>query len=118
LDSYLSYPKPRKTKKVSDTKKRKVHSAEFKAGVGLQALNGLQTINQVAQDNGVHPVQVRQWKSEIQQHAKTLFDTKQRGPKAATAPSEHESPELLFSQIGRLKVQLDWLQKKSGICLP
>jgi transposase len=105
-------------KKVSDTKKRKVHSAEFKAGVGLQALNGLQTINQVAQDNGVHPVQVRQWKSEIQQHAKTLFDTKQRGPKAATAPSEHESPELLFSQIGRLKVQLDWLQKKSGICLP
>jgi transposase len=105
-------------KKVSDTKKRKVHSAELKAKVGLQALSGLQTINQVAQDNGVHPVQVRQWKSEIQQHAKTLFDTKQRGPKAATAPSEHESPELLFSQIGRLKVQLDWLQKKSGICLP
>jgi transposase len=116
LDSYLSYPKPRKTKKVTDTKKRKVHNAEFKAKVGLQALSGVQTINQVAQEHGVHPIQVRQWKAEIQQHAKTLFEGK-RGPKVG-AVSEHESAELLYSQIGRLKVELDWLKKKSGISLP
>ncbi len=103
---------------MTETKKRKVHSAEFKAKVGLQALSGLQTINQIAQEHEVHPIQVRQWKSEIQQQAKTLFNCKKRGPKAGAQVSEHESPELLFSQIGRLKVQLDWLKKKSGICLP
>jgi hypothetical protein len=58
---------------------------------------------------GVHPIQVRRWKAEIQQQLKTLFEGK-RGPQVA-AVSEHESAELLYSQMGRLKVELDWLKK-------
>jgi len=39
-------------------KKRRTHSAEFKARVALEALKGIKTISQIAQDEGVHPVQV------------------------------------------------------------
>jgi transposase-like protein len=96
---------------MSEAKKRKVHTPEFKAKVGLEALRGAMTINEIGQEYGVHPAQVGQWKKEIQEHAKTLFEGR-RGPKAIAA---HQEPELLYSEIGKLKVELDWLKKKSGI---
>ena len=96
---------------MSESKKRKFHTPEFKAKVGLEALRGLKTINEIGQEFGVHPVTVGQWKKEIQEQGKTLFEGK-RGPKAIDA---HREPELLFSEIGKLKVELDWLKKKSGI---
>jgi transposase-like protein len=99
---------------MSEAKKRKVHSPEFKAKVGLEALRGLKTINEIGQEYGVHPVQVGQWKKEIQAQASTLFEGK-RGPKPLAA---HREPELLYSEIGKLKMELDWLKKKSGISLP
>ncbi len=99
---------------MSEKKKRKVHSAEFKAKVGLEALKGMKTINEIGQAYGVHPVQVGQWKKAIQAQAKSLFEGK-RGPKPA---AEHQQPEKLFSEIGKLKMELDWLKKKSGISLP
>jgi len=99
---------------MSEAKKRKMHTAEFKAKVGLEALRGVKTINEIGQAYGVHPAQVGQWKKEIQEQAKTLFEGK-RGPKPIAA---HQEPELLYSEIGKLKVELDWLKKKSGINLP
>jgi transposase len=75
---------------------------------------GVKTINEIGREYGVHPVQVGQWKKAIQEHAKTLFEGK-RGPKPAAA---HREPELLYSEIGKLKMELDWLKKKSGISLP
>lgn len=99
---------------MSEKGKRKVHGSEFKAKVGLEAIRGVKTINEIAQEFGVHPVQVSQWKKEIQEHAQTLFDGK-RGPKPV---NEHSEPERLYSEIGRLKMELDWLKKKSGLSLP
>lgn len=99
---------------MSETKKRKVHTAEFKAKVGLEALRGVKTINEIGQAYGVHPVQVGQWKKEIQEKAKTLFEGK-RGPKPV---AEYQAPERLYGEIGKLKVELDWLKKKSGLSLP
>lgn len=99
---------------MSETKKRKIHTPEFKAKVGLEALRGVKTINQIGQDYDVHPVQVGLWKKGIQEQAKTLFESK-RGPQPVAA---HREPELLYSEIGKLKVELDWLKKKSGISLP
>ena len=95
---------------MSETKKRKVHTPECKATVGLEALRGAKTINEIGQEYGVHPVQVGQWKKEIQEHANTLFEGK-RGPKPMAA---HREPELLYSEIGKLKVELDWLKKSPG----
>lgn len=99
---------------MSVTRKRTVYSPEFKAKVGLEALRGVKTIDEIGQEYGIHPVQVGQWKKGIQEQAKTLFEGK-RGPKPLAA---HREPELLYSEIGKLKVELDWLKKKSGISLP
>jgi transposase len=95
---------------MSEAKKRKYHTPEFKAKVGLEALRGVKTINEIGQEFGVHPVTVGQWKKEIQKQASTLFEGK-RGPKPIAA---HREPEQLFSEIGKLKMELDWLKKKSG----
>ena len=99
---------------MSETKKRNVHLPEFKAKVGLEALRGVKTINQIGQEYGVHPVQVSQWKKEIQEQARTLFEGR-RGPQAVAA---HSAPDRLYGEIGRLKMELDWLKKKSGVSLP
>ncbi|MCP5248997.1 MAG: transposase [Candidatus Accumulibacter sp.] len=99
---------------MSEATTRKVHTPEFKAKVGLEAVRGVKTINEIGREYGVHPVQVGQWKKAIQENAKTLFEGK-RGPKPAAA---HREPELLYSEIGKLKMELDWLKKKSGISLP
>jgi len=96
---------------MSETKKRKVHTPEFKAKVGLEALRGVKTINEIGQDFGVHPVTVGKWKKEIQEKDKTLFEGK-RGPKPI---AEYREPEVLYGEIGKLKMELDWLKKKSGI---
>ena len=64
---------------MTETKKRKLHPPELKAKVALEAVRGLKTINEIGQEYGVHPVQVGQWKREVQEQAKTLFQTR-RGP--------------------------------------
>jgi transposase-like protein len=91
------------------------YGPEFKAKVGLEALRGVKTINEIAQEYGVHPVLVGQWKKEIPEQAGTLFEGK-RGPK----PQEtHESEDRLYGEIGRLKMELDWLKKSPGcVTLP
>jgi transposase len=88
-----------------------VHSAEFKEKVGLEAVRGVKTVNEIAQQHGVHPVMVAQWKKEITSRAGTLFEGK-RGPKVE---AEHEGEDRLYGEIGRLKIELDWL-KKSQAC--
>jgi transposase-like protein len=98
---------------MSELKKRNVPTAEFKAKVGLEAVRGVKTTNQISQAFGVHPTQVNLWKKEILERAKTLFEGK-RGPKPVAA---HQEPDLLYGEIGKLKVELDWLKKKSGISL-
>jgi len=98
---------------MSEAKKRKFHPPEFKAKVGLEAVRGAKTINEIGQEFGVHPVTVGQWKKEIETQAQSLFKGK-RGFKSITL-APHREPEQLFSEIGKLKMELDWLKKKSGI---
>jgi len=90
---------------------RKSFSSDFKTRVALEAIHGVKNLNEIAQEFDVHPVQVSTWKKEVQQKAASLFEQKQ-GP---TAVDPVEDPEKLYSEIGQLKVELDWLQKKSGI---
>jgi len=100
----------KKTGVVVSERKRKVFSGEIKAKVALEAIRGLKTVNEIAQDFGVHPTQVGQWKKELQEQAAGLFEVK-RGVRSVD-PSA--SPDRLYSEIGRLKMELDWLKKKSG----
>ena len=75
--------------------------------MGLEAIRGVKTVNEIGQDHGVHPAQVGQWKKEILEQAGTLFE-KKRGPKQVDGAGE---PDRLYGEIGRLKMELDWLKK-------
>lgn len=93
-------------------KKRKLFSAQQKAKVAIEAIRGIKTVNEIAQQFEVHPTQVSQWKKELQEQAIGLFEGK-RGPKVVD--DSQATSERLYSEIGRLKMELDWLKKKSGI---
>jgi transposase-like protein len=90
--------------------KRKQHTAAFKAQVALAALRGDKTVNELAAQFGVHPTLIHDWKKKLLEGAAGIFEG---GPKAAAAPAEGQQAEL-FEQIGRLKVELEWLKKKVG----
>ena len=94
-------------------KKRKISSSQSMTKVALEAIRGANTVNEIAQEFGVHPTQVGLWKKELQDQSESLFADK-RGPKRV---DEAASTERLYSEIGRLKMELDWLKKKSGISL-
>jgi transposase-like protein len=93
--------------------KRKTFNSTLKAKVALEAIRGVKTINQIAQEHKVHPTQVNVWKKELLANAADLFEGK-RGPKPIDAQSD---PDRLYAKIGQLNMELDWLKKKSGIDL-
>jgi len=78
---------------MTEVRKRKVHSPEFKAKVGLEGVRGLRTTHESGQDYGVHPVQVGQWKKAIIERAKALFEGT-RGPKRV---DEHFGGRQVFT---------------------
>jgi transposase len=63
-------------------KSRRKFSAEFKARVALEAARGVKTINEIAADNELHPVQVSQWKGELLKGARTVFESGSSARKA------------------------------------
>jgi transposase len=91
-------------------KKRKSHTAGFKAQVALAAVKGDKTVSELASLHGVHPTLIHTWKKQLVESAEELF---QNGAKSSSA--EHEVLEAqLYEQIGRLKTELDWLKKKAA----
>jgi transposase-like protein len=94
-------------------RKRKIFTGAQKAKVAFEAVKGLKTLNEIAQEHGVHPNQVSQWKKELLENAGSLFEGK-RGPKPINAESDSDR---LYVKIGQLNMELDWLKKKSGLSL-
>jgi transposase-like protein len=92
------------------TIQRRQHSGEFKTKVVLEALRGERTINEIAADYGVHPLQITPWKKVALEGLPTLLSSR-RGPKQK---EEEALKAALYQQIGQLKVELDWLKKKVG----
>ncbi len=90
--------------------KRKTHTAAFKAQVALAALKGDRTVNELAGQFGVHPTLIHAWKKQLLAGAETLFAN---GTKAVEADAEARTAEL-FEQIGRLKMELEWVKKKAA----
>ena len=92
-------------------KKRKRHSAQFKAKVALEAFRGLQTASELASEYEVHPVTISQWKRKLLDHVPEIFEFG-RGAGERRDAAEHEA--ALYEQIGRLKMELEWLKKKAA----
>lgn len=95
---------------MSQKKTRRSFTAEFKAKVALEAIQGLLSVQEIARKHEVHPVQVSQWKSEVLKRMPEVFASK--GP-----PDQEESARReqdLYRKIGQLDMELDWLKKKSA----
>jgi transposase len=91
--------------------KRKVHTPAFKAQVALAAVRGTQTVNELASQFGVHPTLIHGWKKQLLAGAEEVFGS---GAKAAARDTEGPQAEL-FEQIGRLKMELEWVKKKAAV---
>jgi transposase len=92
-------------------RKRRTHSPEFKARVALEALKGIRPIHEIAADNEIHPVQVSQWKKELQESMSEIFERK--NGRSKDADEEQKMIERLERKVGQLVVERDWLVKKS-----
>ena len=90
--------------------KRRRHDPEFKARVALEAIKGLKTIQQIASEYGIHPVQVSEWKKKMLEGAPEVFGAGRGRARGADFEKEREK---LHAKIGQLTVENDWLQKKS-----
>ena len=92
--------------------KRRTHSPEFKASVAMEEISGRKTIQEIAADHYIHPIQVSQWKKQLLEGASDLFN---RGKKTKDKEEGQAKEAELFKQIGRLQMELEWLKKKSQL---
>ncbi len=90
---------------------RKQYSAAFKAKVALAALSGHHTISELAAMYEVHTTQISKWKVQLTQGANDIFTDKRRKENE----TKEKEMENLYQQIGKQKVEIDWLKKKSGL---
>jgi putative transposase len=95
-------------------KSPRVHTPAFKAQVALAALKGDRTLSEIAAHFQIHVKLVQAWKRQLLEQAAAVFagGVKPVSPKEATA--QHAE---LFEQIGRLKMELEWLKKKAAAFL-
>jgi transposase-like protein len=93
----------------STRRPRRRHSSEFKAQVALEALKGQKTLNELASEFGVHPVQIAQWKRQLLEASAGVFEN---GAAGRREREQEQLVEQLYQEIGQLKVEVDWLRKK------
>ena len=88
---------------------RRRHTAGFKAKVALEALKQTKTTARLSSEYGVHPNLISQWKKKLKEGIPEIFANKRNKKEK----DEEELRAELYRQIGQLKVELDWLKKKS-----
>ena len=91
--------------------KRKRHSAALKAKVALEAIRGERTLNELAGLYQVHPSQIAAWKKRALEGMAALF----ADGRSKARQDDEALKARLYQQIGELKVELDFLKKKSGL---
>ena len=88
---------------------RKRYSTDLKYKVALEAIRGHKTANEIASEYGVHPTQIAQWKKQALDSLPEVFSSRASSHKK----SEEALIASLYQEIGQLKVQVSWLEKKS-----
>ena len=88
---------------------RKSYSSAFKAKVALESIKKEKTISQLSSEYGVHANQINQWRRRLLEELPEIFSKKRQKKEKDSEGLQDE----LYRQIGQLKVELDWLKKKS-----
>ena len=89
-------------------RKRRKYSDEFKAKVALEAIKGIHTMSELSSMFKVHPTVIANWKRQLLEGAASVFGSSN----GKRGKSEQELTAPLYEEIGRLKVEVDWLKKK------
>lgn len=89
-------------------RRRKNRDSAFKARVALEAVKERETVGELAKRFQVHPTQIHEWKRRLVEQAAAAFE------KDVAKPVEGVDPSELYEQIGRLKVELEFLKKKAA----
>ena len=95
------------------SKKRRQYSAKYKFQVALEALKGQKTINELASEHNIHPNQIRNWKRQLMEVGVDVFGRNNGQREQEQAIQEAE----LYEQIGRFKMELEWLKKSCSFHL-
>ena len=90
-------------------KKRRQYSNDFKFKIALEAVKGAKTVSQIAAEHNLHPTQIGDWKKQLLRQGSTLFTR----PNDRQQREQQERETALYEQIGRLKMELEWLKKKA-----
>jgi len=93
------------------TRQRRRFSAEFKAKLAVEAIKGQRTLAELAGEHQVHANQITAWKKQLLESLPEVFGRR----RVEDAARQEELVARLYQQIGQLKVELDWLKKKSGL---
>ena len=88
--------------------KRRAHSDKFKAKIAIEALKGIKTLAELATEHKIHPNQITTWKKQLLMNAEELFSRGQ----TSKSKTEEELTAPLYEEIGRLKMDIKWLEKK------
>lgn len=91
-------------------KVKRSFSAEFKARVAMEALKEEKTLAELASEFGVHPNLISRWKETLKCSAVEVFSNAKNGSKADKSQIKESA---IYEEVGRLRVQLSWLKKKS-----
>ena len=92
---------------------RKQYSPKFKAKLAMEAIRGERPLSQLASQYHVHPVRISQWRKTAVEQMPDLFVDGRKNKRAGAG--EDVEKDTLYEEIGRLKVELDWLKKKVGL---
>lgn len=90
---------------------RRRYDAHFKAQVAMDAIQGIKTMAELANEHHIHPGQIQVWKKHLQDEVATLF---QDGRHKRAEASRESLLEALYGKIGRLEVELDFLKKRTA----
>jgi transposase-like protein len=89
--------------------RKRVVSAGLKGKAALAAVQGRQTVSELASQFGVHPIQIGRWRQQLVDRVAELFEDGRHRPAI-----DETSTEELYAQIGRLQMELAWLKKKAA----
>ena len=92
-------------------RQRKQYSGALKAKIAIEAVKGQRTIQEIGSHYEVHPNQVTHWKKQLLEQAPDIFSS----GRVQIEQADEQVKAELYQQIGQLKVELDWLKKKSGL---